>query len=89
MRPLQRHAEAADWAAAGKATGTAARRGPAGAGGAAGEVAGLAAEFDARASELLALLRSGQLLDTRRAPHLRRLLLRLSFGAPATGLDSA
>lgn len=77
----QREAEAADWAAAGAPAG-----GPcADAGAAANEVAGIARDFDAAAGGLLGLLRSGQLVDTRRAPHLRQLLLRLSFGSPAGG----
>lgn len=77
----QREAEAADWAAAG-----APASGPcADVGAAADGVAGIARDFEAAAGSLLGLLRSGQLVDTRRAPHLRQLLLRLSFGAPAAG----
>jgi hypothetical protein len=83
---LQAEAEAADWAAAdapGGATPGAAGA-PAGERGAA-EAAAIASEFEAAARALLALLRSSQLEDARRAPHLRQLLLRLSFGAPGAG----
>jgi hypothetical protein len=83
---LQADAEAADWAAADTPGGGApgASAAPAGGRGAA-EAAAIACEFEAAARALLALLRSAQLEDARRAPHLRQLLLRLSFGAPGAG----
>jgi len=83
---LQAEAEAADWAAADTPGGGApgASAAPAVGRGAA-EAAAIASEFEAAARALLALLRSKQLEDARRAPHLRQLLLRLSFGAPGAG----
>ncbi|KAK9841793.1 hypothetical protein WJX81_003640 [Elliptochloris bilobata] len=82
---IQGQAEAVDWAAAGAPAGEP----PADTGAAAMGVAGIAREFGAASGQLLGLLRSGQLVDTRRAPHLRQLLLRLSFGAPAARLEGS